>query len=171
MIIWINGPFGVGKTTAAALVAERVAGSRLFDPEHVGYMLTAFIEAPTGDFQDLAVWRRLVVQTMRALDEEYDGTWVAPMSLIRADYRDEILGGLRAAGVDVREFILTMSEARLRARIDADQIDTKARQWRHNHAGPALAEFETFADALFLDAARPPEGIADDIAARALEAV
>jgi adenylate kinase family enzyme len=67
MIVWINGAFGAGKTTTAALVQERLPGSRVFDPEYVGFMLRAVVDVPTGDFQDLRVWRRLAVQTAIAL--------------------------------------------------------------------------------------------------------
>jgi hypothetical protein len=87
MIVWINGAFGSGKTTTAALVPAWIPGARIFDPEYVGYLLTTFVPAPTGDFQDMPLWRRLTVQTVKGLDDEYGGTWVAPMSLIRADYR------------------------------------------------------------------------------------
>ncbi len=70
------------------------------------------------------------------------------MSLIRADYRAEVLGGLHALGVDVREFVLEVPEATLRARIDADRVDTAARQWRQDRAAQALA---TFAGAVVAD--------------------
>jgi hypothetical protein len=53
MIVWINGAFGSGKTTTAALVQGRIPGARIFDPEYVGYLLTTFVPAPTGDFQDM----------------------------------------------------------------------------------------------------------------------
>jgi predicted kinase len=165
MIVWINGAFGAGKTTTAALVQERIPGARIFDPEYVGYLLTTFVPAPTGDFQDLPLWRRLTIQAVKGLDDEYAGTWVAPMSLIRADYRIEILGALRLLGVDVREFVLTVPEATLRARIDADEIDTKARQWRQDHAAQALATFEGLTDAVFVDATVPAGQVADTIVA------
>jgi len=37
MIIWLNGAFGAGKTTAAAELAGTMPSARLFDPEMVGY--------------------------------------------------------------------------------------------------------------------------------------
>jgi hypothetical protein len=51
MIVWINGAFGVGKTTAG-LLTKRLDGAKVFDPEYVGHMLMPFVESPTGDFQD-----------------------------------------------------------------------------------------------------------------------
>ena len=60
MIIWINGTFGVGKTTTSEIVADTTEW-RTFDPEHVGYMLAANLrDQQISDFQDLAPWRSLV---------------------------------------------------------------------------------------------------------------
>jgi hypothetical protein len=166
VIVWINGAFGCGKTTTANLVAERMDGARVFDPEYVGYMLMRFVESPTGDFQDLGLWRHLVIETMTGLAQQFPHPWVAPMSLINSAYRAEILGGIRGAGVDVREFVLTVPEHQLRARIDADEIEAKARQWRHDHVGRALAAFASLTDADFIDASPAPERVAEAVLAQ-----
>jgi len=167
MIVWINGAFGVGKTTTAGLLAKRLDGAKLFDPEYVGYLLTSFVESPTGDFQDLPLWRHLVIETMTGLDRQFPHTWVAPMSLINPAYRTEILNGLRNARVEVREFILTLPEEQLRARIDADLVDTKARRWRQEHVAQAITTFATLTDAILVDASLPPEQVVEAVAARA----
>lgn len=181
MIIWINGAFGAGKTTTANLVVDRLDGAKIFDPEYVGFLLTRFVEAPTGDFQDLPLWRHLVVQTMTGLAQQYPYPWVVPMALINAAYRSEILDGIRAGGVDVREFVLTLPEAPLRARIEADQVDAQARQWRQDHVMQALATFASLndatlvdataadvspADVTFVDATQPPEQVAEAVVRR-----
>jgi len=163
VIVWINGAFGAGKSTTAALVVERLDGAKLFDPEYVGYMLMPFVESPTGDFQDLPLWRHLVIETMTGLAQHYPHPWVAPMSLINATYRDEILGGIRGGGVAVVEFVLAVSEEQLRARIDADQAEARARQWRHDHVSQALTTFASLPDATFIDAAQAPERVAEAI--------
>ena len=36
MIYWINGPYGVGKTTIAKILKERPNKAYIFDPELVG---------------------------------------------------------------------------------------------------------------------------------------
>lgn len=165
MILWINGAFGVGKTTTANLMMKRLDGAKVFDPEHVGYLLMSFVESPTGDFQDLPLWRHLVIQTMTGLAQQHPQTWVAPMSLINAAYRTEIFDGIRAAGVDLREVILTVPEQQLRDRIDGDQMDTKARRWRQDHVTQALTTFATLTDAHFIDASQLPEQVAEAAAA------
>lgn len=53
-IIWINGTFGAGKTTTAGKLVELTDRTRLFDPEHVGYMLSANLsDQQFTDFHDL----------------------------------------------------------------------------------------------------------------------
>jgi hypothetical protein len=52
VIIWLNGTFGVGKTTTAAALNGQLPGWRLFDPETVGLMLRgALADHPVSDFQ------------------------------------------------------------------------------------------------------------------------
>lgn len=165
MILWINGAFGAGKTTTAGLVTKRLPGAKIFDPEYVGYMLMPFVDSPTGDFQDLPLWRHLVVQTVTGLAQHHPHPWVTPMSLVNPAYRTEIFAGIRAAGVDLREVILTVAEQQLRERIDEDQVDAKARRWRQNHVTQALTTFAALTDAHFVDASRPPEQVADAVLA------
>ena len=54
ILLWINGPFGGGKTQTAYELHRRLQGSLVCDPEHVGYGLHRMLP-PTlrGDFQDL----------------------------------------------------------------------------------------------------------------------
>ena len=65
MIVWINGPFGVGKSTTSGLLAAAWPQAIEFDPEVLGYVLRRW--QPDGlqidDFQDLSVWRCLVRET------------------------------------------------------------------------------------------------------------
>jgi 8-oxo-dGTP pyrophosphatase MutT (NUDIX family)/predicted kinase len=122
VIIWLNGAFGAGKTTAAKELLELLPGSRLFDPELVGAGLRVMLSkerlAQVDDFQDLPSWRRLVVDTAAALLSEMPGPLVVPMTLLRQEYRDEIFGGLAARRIPVQHFLLHIEETFLRTRID-----------------------------------------------------
>jgi hypothetical protein len=40
MLLWINGPFGGGKTQTAYELRRRLPGSIVCDPEHVGFATT-----------------------------------------------------------------------------------------------------------------------------------
>src|SRR5690348_7546872 len=43
MVIWINGAFGVGKTTVARALHERWPDAVVFDPEQLGFVLRRIV--------------------------------------------------------------------------------------------------------------------------------
>ncbi|MDI4406207.1 hypothetical protein E7U89_24780 [Escherichia coli] len=45
MIIWINGPFGAGKTTLAKRLRDRRSKSLIFDPEEIGFVVKETVPA------------------------------------------------------------------------------------------------------------------------------
>ena len=107
MLVWINGPFGVGKTQTAHELHRRRPGSVICDPEQVGFGLHRTMPAALrGDFQDLVAWRQGVFEVLdRALTEQA-GTVIAPMTIIEPRYFAETIGRLREAGHDVRHYAL-----------------------------------------------------------------
>lgn len=57
MIIWVNAPFGSGKTTLVDELHRRRPDALVYDPEQIGFVLRTIVDVPTGNFQDLRVWR------------------------------------------------------------------------------------------------------------------
>ncbi len=164
MIVWINGAFGAGKTTTARELIDLIPNSTLFDPEVVGgelgRLLPAKRLAEVGDFQDLPIWRRLVVDTAAALLAEVGGVLVVPMTLLRQEYRDEIFGGLAARRIPVRHVLLAPAETILRSRIANRPIppgpadgEIRVRQWAYDHIEPYRTALATWlaADAHLVD--------------------
>ncbi|NGO41493.1 NUDIX hydrolase [Streptomyces ureilyticus] len=163
-VVWINGAFGAGKTTTARELIDLIPNSTLFDPELIGAGLTQLLPpkhlAEVGDYQDLPIWRRLVVDTAAALLAELGGVLVVPMTLLRQDYRDEIFGGLASRRIPVRHVLLAPAETILRERIadrevppDLPDGEIRVRQWSYDHIEPyrtALAGWLT-ADAHLVD--------------------
>ncbi|MEU9095137.1 NUDIX domain-containing protein [Streptomyces sp. NPDC048428] len=121
MIVWINGAFGAGKTSAARELIDLIPNSTFYDPELTGTGLGSLLPqkkfAEVTDFQDLPIWRRLVVDTAAALLAEVGGVLVVPMTLLRQEYRDEIFGGLASRRIAVRHVLLSPEETILRQRI------------------------------------------------------
>ncbi|MDN3245030.1 NUDIX domain-containing protein [Streptomyces mutabilis] len=156
-VVWINGAFGAGKTTTARELIDLIPNSTLFDPEVVGGALAHLLPpkrlAEVGDFQDLPIWRRLVIDTAAAMLAELGGTLVVPMTLLRQEYRDEIFGGLAARRITVRHILLAPAETILRERIAGREIpeglpdgEIRVRQWSYDHIEPyraALASWLT----------------------------
>ncbi|MET9293459.1 NUDIX domain-containing protein [Streptomyces sp. NPDC003077] len=152
MIVWLNGAFGAGKSTAARQLLDLLPGSTLYDPALLGhglrYMLPARRLEEVEDYQELPSWRRLVVDAAVALLTEVPGPLVAPMTLLRQEYRDEIFGGLAARRVPVRHVVLHAEETILRERITrrgrrvGDPADGAATRDR------CLARLGPYADAL-----------------------
>ena len=107
MLVWINGPFGVGKTQTAFELRRRLPGSVLADPEEVGFGLHRMIPPELrSDFQDLRSWRAGVVEALDVVLRGHAGPVLVPMTVTRADYFDETVGRLRDLGHDVRHFAL-----------------------------------------------------------------
>ncbi|MCH5675269.1 NUDIX hydrolase [Streptomyces gilvus] len=164
MIVWINGAFGAGKTTTARELIELIPNSTLFDPEVIGGGLTHLLPAKhlaeVGDYQDLPIWRRMVIDTAAALLAELGGTLVVPMTLLRQEYRDEIFGGLAARRIGVRHVLLAPAETILRERIATREVppdlpdgEMRVRQWAYDHIEPYRGALDSWltADAYPVD--------------------
>lgn len=143
MIVWINGAFGAGKTSAARELIDLIPNSTFYDPELTGAGLRSLLPqkklAEVTDVQDLPIWRRLVVDTAAALLAEVGGVLVVPMTLLRQEYRDEIFGGLASRRIPVRHVLLSPEETILRQRI-ADRPQFPGDPERGEGAGPGAYE-------------------------------
>lgn len=107
MLLWINGPFGGGKTQTAHEIQRRLPGSVVCDPEHAGFGLRRMLPPELrGDFQDLESWRRGVVEVLDLALGKHEGVVIAPMTVTNPRYFEETVGRLRELGHDVRHFAL-----------------------------------------------------------------
>ncbi|WP_328540108.1 NUDIX hydrolase [Streptomyces sp. NBC_00344] len=177
MIVWINGAFSAGKTSTARELIDLIPNSTFYDPEVLGGALRLLLPqkrlAEVSDYQDLPIWRRMVVDTAAALLAEVGGVLVVPMTLLRQEYRDEIFGGLAARRVPVCHVLLTTEETILRERIaEREEVPgdpeagARERQWAYEHIEPYAAALEWLtADAHVVDnSALAPAATAERIA-------
>jgi len=60
VIIWLNGPFGIGKSTTTRALLRRLPEAVLFDPEPFGAALRSTVAnvETAADFQDLRAGRQ-----------------------------------------------------------------------------------------------------------------
>ncbi|MBN0048090.1 AAA family ATPase [Streptomyces actuosus] len=118
MLLWINGPFGGGKTQTAHEIQRRLPGSVVCDPEHAGFGLHRMLPPELrGDFQDLRSWRQGVVEVLDLALTRRDGVVIAPMTVTDSGHFAETVGRLRELGHDVRHFALLAERETVLARL------------------------------------------------------
>ena len=135
MIIWLNGPFGVGKTTTVLELRQVLPTAVVFDPEEIGFMLRHALGGglPEGDFQDLRLWRRLTIAAIEEVADYFERDVIVPQSVLVERYWDELRYGLAAAGLDCHSVTLHSAKEELERRIMKDEFTTGARDWRLSH--------------------------------------
>ncbi|MEV8552665.1 AAA family ATPase [Streptomyces glaucescens] len=137
MLLWINGPYGGGKTQTAHEIRRRLPGSVVCDPEHVGFGLHRMLPpALRGDFQDLAAWRQGVVEVLDLALTRHDGVVIAPMTVTHAGHFAETVGRLRDLGHDVRHFTLLAERDTVLARLRERGFGRVLRHVAGKDAGP-----------------------------------
>ncbi len=169
MIVWINGTFGVGKTTTAGLLAERTDW-RVFDPEHVGYLLQSnMADVAVDDFQDLGPWRTLVPLVA---DEIFLATsnpaMIAVQTVLDEAYWSELQAGFVRRDRGVFHVLLDCQPTELRRRIETDEAEAQAKDWRLDHLGryaEARPWLTRSADAVLDTTDLDPGAVADRIIA------
>ena len=149
--MWVNGPFGVGKSTVAERLQSTWTEATIIDPEQLGYLLRAWQppDVSVVDFQDLPVWRRLTREAVGGLVRDLGRPVVVPMTILNPSYFDEIVGGLRRDGFDVRHFCLVADRATVlrRANERGDQGEWFSSKFDEYEASLRDPRFATFIDA------------------------
>ncbi|WP_327351465.1 AAA family ATPase [Streptomyces sp. NBC_01304] len=174
MIVWVNGAFGSGKTTLVDELRKRRPEALVFDPETVGYLLRRIVEVPTGDFQDLRLWRRQVGELAVGLVAEYGRPVLVPMTLVDPGYVGEIFSAFSDAGIDVHHFFLKVPRDVLEQRIDGRSFtpddpeqDEQVRRWCKGRIEDCMAAADTLPrDTVFLDGQLTPTALAEEVLAR-----
>lgn len=143
----INGAFGVGKTSVAKKLTNKIANSMIYDPEEVGFMLKKIItddiksdKELTDDFQDLEIWRKLVVKVAEELIFKYKKNLIVPMTIRKKEYFNYIYNGFELLDGQVYHYCLTASIWEIQKRLlnRGDNID----DWTYTQSENCVKSFE-----------------------------
>ena len=142
MIIWLNGPFGVGKTTLANLLHQEIPDSILYNPEHLGDFFQEILPKAVcpEDFQDYPIWRQTTVQIIRDLATKTGKVIIVPMTVFKKEYYQEIIEqGLRK-DMYVQHYILVAEKETILDRLDKRTQENN--NWALKHLDNCLQAFE-----------------------------
>lgn len=119
MILWVNGAYGVGKTSVCKELQNKIPDSHLFDPEDIGDGIRNVLPPSLwkDDFQDYPFWRNATASLLQLAAEAYRGVILTPMTVVTASYQREILEPLRGAGIPVCPVTLLASRETILARL------------------------------------------------------
>lgn len=113
MIIWINGAFGVGKSTVAKALHKKLPNSYIYDPENAGAFIWQNVPnflSRKGDFQDIPLWREINCGILRYITDNSDTTVIVPMTMVNKCYYQEITKYVDARQTPIFHFILSASK-------------------------------------------------------------
>ena len=167
MIYWLNGAYGVGKTTVAEALQPQLHNAHIFDPELIGngirdnYPANLFRET----FEEYPLWLETNYRLLKDLYERYDGDIVVPMTLLREGSYAAIIQRLLDEGIPMKYVYLDADEATLKRRM-IDSGREKPDSWCVRHIPACLAAQAQETHAIHIDTVgRTPEDIAQEIAA------
>ena len=169
MLVWINGPFGGGKTQTACELQRRLARSVVCDPEHIGFGLRRMMPPYLrGNFQDLPAWRHGVIEVLDLVLGRHDGDVIAPMTIIEPAYLREILQAVQDKGHEVRHYALLAERATILRRLRGRSLPLRRDRFAEARIDDCLDRLrhDDFAEHIWTDRLTIPQ-VADRIAASA----
>lgn len=121
MIVFVNGPFGVGKSTTVRVLATDLPDALVIDPEKVGHMLWSQLpeQFRQEEFELEPVWPGLTRCLIEEAARTYQRALLVPMTIARPEVFAQIVGPLRRDGHDVRHFSLLADARTIRDRLRA----------------------------------------------------
>ncbi len=119
MIIWINGAYGVGKSTLAEDLAKKMENAMVFDAEAVGNAVRGnYPNDPYGViFEDYPLWHEFNYQLLKDIHNTFGRNILVPMTLVRPNSYSTILKRLMDDRIDTKLIVLEASYQRIHDRI------------------------------------------------------
>lgn len=167
-VLWIDGPYGVGKSTLAERLHEKMPDSFVFDAEAVGNAVRDNLpQALYGgaEFENYPLWFETCVRLLLEIARRWEGTALVPMTLVFPDSFGKVAGPLREAGVPVRHVLLETDYETVRERILARGEDEDC--WCMRQISACLASQRAFRDVIRIPSTgQTAERLADEVLLR-----
>ena len=111
MIIWISGPYGVGKSTLAEAMVEKMEDALVFDAELVGDAVRSnYPDDPYGYiYEDYPLWGEFCSKLLADVHDTFHKDLLVPMTLLRSASYESIIQKLRDNGVETHLVVLEAS--------------------------------------------------------------
>ena len=120
MILWINGPYGVGKSTLAEALQRQNPGSFIFDAETVGNAVRDNLPESLFRgyiYENYPLWFQTCAALLAEIAEGFPGDVYVPMTLVEPDSFERMAEPLLRRGIQVVHVLLTADPETIRARI------------------------------------------------------
>lgn len=134
MIIWINGPYGVGKSSLAENLHERNPHSFIFDAETVGNAIRDNLPKELFNgytFERYPLWFTTCAELLADIAHRYDGDIYVPMTLVFSDSFEKIERPLKERNIRISHILLESSRQIVHDRILARGEDEDCWCMRH----------------------------------------
>lgn len=120
MILWINGPYGVGKSALAKELHRRNPRSFVFDAEAVGNAVRDNLPAELFRgyiFERYPLWFDTCAKLLTQIAGQYNGDIYVPMTLVMPDSFEKIEAPLKKQGLPILHILLESSREIIHDRI------------------------------------------------------
>lgn len=165
MIVWINGAYGSGKSTAAHLLVSRIPGAQHFSAELVGDAVRENIKELCYhvEYPDYPIWRKFVRELLLEMANRTDKPILIPMTVLKEAYIRDIFDFLEDNGVSCRHVVLdTPAEVTLeRILARGEEADC----WCARQAERCAAALKDL-PGIHIDAEKSAEEVAEEILAQ-----
>lgn len=108
MIIWISGAYGVGKSTLAEALVNKIENAMLFDAEEVGNAVREnYPDEPYGViYEDYPLWCDFSYMLLKDIHSTFHRNILVPMTLVRQNSYSKIIERLMNDGIETKLIIL-----------------------------------------------------------------
>lgn len=149
MILWIDGPYGVGKSTLAEELFKLNKNSFIFDAEEVGNAVRDNMPKELFNgyiFENYELWFTTVTELLKEIVGKWGGDIYVPMTLTKKDSFDKIAIPLKNSGAKITHLLLEADYENVKNRILARGEEENC--WCMQNINLCLENQKSFSDVI-----------------------